>query len=167
MNNLNPPSNPAEPRKAKRVRTFGVVPNYLVEAVWEECIPHLLLGEEHWNTFYSLEDVYMNLTTGLQQLWCFVENGKTIGVIITQLDCFPQVVSLRFQYMGGKGFEPKNMMQCVSIMEVWAMQHGASYVDFLGRDAWRKLMPEYGYVCVGSVFRKELIDKNNLSKRMN
>jgi hypothetical protein len=155
-----------EKNRVKRVRSFGLIPNYLVEAVWDKIIPHLLVGEDHWKLFYSLEDIHNNLLEGRQQLWCYVENGKTIGVVITQLDRFPEVVSLRFQYMGGKGFEPKAMMKCIKKMEVWAMQHGATCVDFLGRRAWERLVPEYGYVCVGSVFRKELIDKNNVSREL-
>lgn len=145
---------------AKLVHSFSLMPTYLIEAKWDEIEPHLLYGKSHWVAFYSIEQFKENLILGRQQLWCYMTGKKIIGVVVTQLDLFPAVLSLRFQYMGGKGFKPKVMMKCITKIELWAMQHGATVVDFLGRDAWRKLVPEFGYVCIGSVFRKELVQKD-------
>lgn len=58
-------------------------------------------------------------------------------------------------YLGGNGLYPGLMKQLYKI-ENWATQHGATMVDFLGRDEWTRLVGKFGYESPGRVFRKEL-----------
>lgn len=152
--------------KAKLVRSFSLTPIDMIDVLWSRVVPHLLKGEKHWRMFYSLEQIKENLFAGHQQLWCAIEGPNVIGVVITQLDRYPEVCMLRFQYLGGKGFDPSYMLPWVRKMEIWAMHNGASGVDFVGRDAYMKLLVKNGYQCVGRVYRKQLINDNNISRRM-
>lgn len=152
--------------KAKLVSDFTIIPNHLVSAIWPKCLPHIIKGEKHWKMFYTLESMLDNLITGRQQLWCAIEGPKVIGVVITQLDKFPETLALRYQYLGGEGFDPDHMLPWVRKMEIWAIQQGATLVDFMGRDAHKRLLAALGYQEVGRVYRKQLVNENNISKEL-
>lgn len=152
-------------RKIKVVEEMSFTPNYLVDLVWEKVIPHLLNGEQHWRHFYTLEQIHDNLIRGQQQLWCVTKGKRLIGALITQLDQFPEIVSLRYVYLGGKEFDPQ-MLKWLDMIEKWALQRNAVLVDFMGRKGWGKLLRKYGYTEAGVVYRKHLTHKDNTTMRL-
>lgn len=145
-------------QQAKLIQKMKKIPNYVIEVVWRDVVPHFERGKEHWEDFYDLEDIFNLLVEGKQQLWCFYKGREVIGVVLTQLDVFPKCVSLRFMYLGGEGFEEQQLVW-LEMIEDWGMQNEAVLVDFLGRKGWGRFLKKYGYVETGMVYRKRLEKK--------
>lgn len=134
---------------------LAVVPALHIDDVWVQALPYFLDGAKYWKPFYSLDQILKNLIAGRQQLWIVVEGNQILGVVLTQLDEFPETKVFRILYLGGKGLYP-GMMQFLIQMETWAKDKGAQYVDILGRDEWYRLIERFGYSSPGRVYRKEL-----------
>lgn len=134
---------------------LALVPSLHVEDVWIRILPHLLNGKEHWEQFYSAQQLRKNLITGQQQLWIMVDEGEILGIVLTQIDTYPETKSLRILFLGGKGFK-RAMVKNIRSMENWAKEKGATMVDILGRDEWWPLVKDLGYTSPGRVYRKEL-----------
>ena len=133
-----------------------LVPAHHVETLWTQVMPHLLKGEKHWKQFYSIEQIGRNLALGQQRLWVMLEgNKKILGIVLTQMDQYPETRAARILYLGGTGFK-RNMMKAMVKVENWAKKNGATTIDILGRDEWFALIKEYGYSSPGRVYRKEL-----------
>lgn len=133
------------------------VPTLHVEDIWFKVLPHLLRGKEHWEHLYDVEDIHRDLILGRQQLWVMVEKTekRVLYAMLTQLDDFPKCRVLRILYLGGEDLHPR-MIKEMARLERWALEHGATMVDFLGRKGWQKLVSNLGYEPVGIVMRKEL-----------
>jgi hypothetical protein len=135
---------------------FFLVPAHYVDTVWSQIVPHLMKGEKEWKQFYSLDQLYLNLISGSQNLWVMIEGkSKILGIVLTQLDSYPEKKAVRILFLGGTGFKRYMMKKMVKI-ENWAKKNGAALVDILGRDEWFTLIKGYGYSDVGRVYRKEL-----------
>ena len=133
------------------------VPTEHIESVWVRILSHLLNGKEHWEQFYSCEDIKDNLTNGTQQLWIMVEGEHSvIGCVLAQIDTFPTQVVLRIFFLGGKGFK-RGMFTEIKRIESWAKQRNVTLIDFLGRDEWFPLLKGIGYYTPGRLYRKELV----------
>lgn len=133
------------------------VPTLHVEDLWFKVLPHLLKGKKYWEHLYDAEDIRRDLVLGRQQLWIMVEKTekKVLCVILTQLDNFPKCRVLRILYLGGEDLYPGMMKEMVRL-ERWALEHGATMIDFLGRTEWQRLVSKLNYEPVGFVMRKEL-----------
>jgi len=134
-----------------------LVPVQHVETLWTQVIPHLLKGEKHWKEFYSIEQIGRNLSLGLQRLWVMLEdNKKILGIVLTQVDQYPETKAVRILYLGGTGFKRSMFEGGLTKLEAWAKKNGATVIDILGRDEWFPLIKEYGYASPGRVYRKEI-----------
>lgn len=148
---------------------LAIVPVIHLEDVWFHVLPHILNGKEHWQDFFTIQQIRKNLLLGSQQLWIMIEknenenssgNGKVLGIVLTQIDEFPEKKVLRIMYLGGKGFK-RGMLKEMLKIETWARKRGASFVDILGRDEWKGLVAKMGYESPGRVYRKELKELAN------
>lgn len=134
---------------------LALVPNLHIGDVWMKVLPHFLNGKECWEQFYSIQQIKKNLLNGLQQLWIMIEDKKVLGVVLTQLDDFPEKRILRITYLGGKGFKP-SMMDTLSSIEEWGKSKGCVLEDIFGRDKWEPLLKKRGFKSAGKIYRKEL-----------
>lgn len=136
---------------------IAIVPALHIQDLWFKLLPHLMKGEKYWNQFFDIEDIRHELILGRQQLWIMVEKDqkKILCVVLTQLDQFPKCRVLRILYLGGEDLYP-GMMKEMARLEQWALDHGATMIDFLGRKEWEKLVGKLGYKATGVVLRKEL-----------
>jgi len=135
---------------------LAIVPALHVMDVWLRVLPHLMKGREHWEPFYSCNQLRRNLVIGAQQLWIGIENEKDIvGCVITQIDDFPEKKILRIAYLGGYGLKRSHMKELKKI-ENWAKDKGCSGIDIMGRKEWGRLLAKFDYTIPGVVFRKEL-----------
>jgi len=134
-----------------------IVPLEHVQSLWTQVIPHLLKGEKHWKEFYSIDQIGRNLFWGHQRLWVMLEgNKKVLGVVLTQLDVYPETRAVRILYLGGTGFKRSFLENGMRKIETWAKKNGATVIDILGRDEWFPLIKEFGYASPGRVYRKEI-----------
>lgn len=134
---------------------LAVVPSLNIPDVWMKALPHLLKGRTHWDKFYTLNQLRNNLNQGQQQLWILIEESDVLGVVLTQIDSFPERRILRINYLGGTGFKRK-MISCMEAIEEWGREKDCDSVDILGRDEWFPLVKNRGYESPGRVYRKEL-----------
>ena len=134
---------------------LALVPNLHIGDVWMKVLPHLLNGKQCWEKFYSVHQIKRNFIEGKQQLWVMIEEKDVLGIVITQIDDFPEKRVLRITYLGGKGFKP-SMMKTLADIEDWGRSKGCVLVDIFGRDKWEPLIKTLGYVSPGKIYRKEL-----------
>lgn len=133
----------------------AIVPPLHIDDVWVKVLPHLLNGRDRWEHFYTAAQIRQSLILGMLQLWVMVDGNQVLGIVVTQLDDFPNGKSLRFLYLGGVGFK-RSMMKEIHKIELWAKGKGAKLVDFMGREEWEPLLDKLGYHTQGVVYRKEL-----------
>lgn len=125
--------------------------------VWIKVLPHIMNGKEHWDKFYTLNQIRRNLLAGQQQLWIMIKDEKdVIMACITQLDEYPEKKVLRISYCGGSGLT-RAMIKELKKIENWGKEKGAVMVDVLGRKEWGKLLLKLDYTVPGVVYRKELV----------
>lgn len=134
---------------------LAVVPTLHVQDTWIKALPHLLHGKDRWEHFYTAEQIREGCINGRMQLWLMVDGSSVIGIVLTQIDDFPNGRSLRFLYLGGNGFK-RSMIKEMLKIEAWAKKRGCKVVDFMGREEWAKLLKMLGYSSPGIVYRKEL-----------
>jgi hypothetical protein len=136
---------------------LAIVPPLHVNDIWFKVLPHLMKGKEYWEDFYTIEQIKDALVLGRQQLWVMVDRpGKILlFACLTQIDEFPNKRVLRILYLGGSDLH-RGMIKEMAKIEKWALEKGATMVDFLGRPEWAGLMKARKYEVPGYVFRKEL-----------
>lgn len=134
---------------------LAVVPPLHLGDVWIKALPHLLNGKDRWEHFYTAEQIRQGCLAGRIQLWLMIDEISVIGVVLTQIDDFPNGRSLRFLYLGGNGFK-RNMIKEMKKIEMWAKERGCKVIDFMGREEWEPLLKMMGYKSPGIVYRKEL-----------
>lgn len=136
---------------------IAIVPNLHVMDVWLKVLPHIMNGREHWEEFYTLNQLRRNLVLGQQQLWIFLKDEQFVtGCCVTQIDEFPEKKILRIAFMSGSGFRRGDIKELKKI-ENWGKEKGCVMMDILGRKEWGKLLAKLDYTSPGVVFRKELI----------
>jgi hypothetical protein len=135
---------------------LALVPNLHLPDVWLKALPHVLNGKEYWEQFYTIHQLKKNLFLGAQQLWLMIEESDVLGIVITQIDDYPEVRVLRICYLGGKGLKRDMIPLGMGAIEAWARGKNCKLVDILGRDEWLPLVKKQGYNSPGRVYRKEL-----------
>lgn len=134
---------------------LAIVPTAYISTIWIRILPHLMKGKEHWEKFYTTDQIKNNLLTGQQQLWVMVEDGVPIGIVITQIDEYPTTKAARILFLGGTGWK-RRMIEHLKVIENWARERGATMMDILGREEWSLPLKGLNYTSPGRVFRKEL-----------
>lgn len=139
-----------------RVRTYGdkiegVRSDSILEN-WGSIEPHLQRVLTRIDSGHTVEDVLSKLQWQEMQLWC-VNDWQAIAV--TQISILPQHKVLAVVYVAGDGVD--DWLPALShTLENFAAGLGCKYVEFYGRDGWRKKAKPLGFENAFSVMRLEV-----------
>jgi hypothetical protein len=98
-------------------------------------LEHIARALEYQDT-HTLQSVLDAIDAGRAQAWC----GER-STIVTELLDFPLMRVCRIWLAGGDRSELVEQM--LPQVEEWARQNGCSRVEIVGRQGWKRVLPEY------------------------
>lgn len=129
------------------------VQSWEVDAWWTHVLAHI----ERWVEFdgtWTTSEIREELKAGRAQLWCF-HFGEIRGVWVTRIDSTKNVTwGTVWGCAGDFGEWKDTAIEMFSVIEDWFRQSGCEFVEWIGRDGWARLFPEYRKHA--TIFRKRL-----------
>lgn len=132
--------------KIEGVRSDSILTN------WGSIEPHLQRVLDKIDSGHTVEDVLTKLQWQDQQLWN-VNDWQAIAV--TQISILPQHKVLSVVYVSGDDVD-EWLPDLVSTLREFAQSTGCKYVEFYGRDGWRKKAKPLGFDNAFSVMRLDV-----------
>ena len=124
--------------------------------IWDDVVPLLEQGKEHFEEYYTIEDLRILLCSGKLVLWTAADEGGIILVMLVELIDFPVQSLVRVIYIGGK--DVKKVLPVIDMLHLWAKRHGAGSIEFHARVGWLHLLEPHGYVFKSVNIVRELDD---------
>jgi len=128
----------------------------LIDNFWPTCSQHFLQGKEHWIEFSSLEDIKKGIEEMHSQLWVATDEAGPHMTMLTEINDYPSMRTLRLLYIGGSHF--RRVKAFLEFVELWASRHGVTKVELLGREAWIKVLFDMGYDYKATLIEKDISD---------
>ncbi len=129
--------------------TVTPVRSHDVAAVWpqvEPCLTRVLAKIDSGNDLY---DVMTKLQMTHQQLW---KINDWDAIAITEITVFPLHKNLTVVYVSGEGMEDW-LAALTDALKTFAAYKECKYIEFYGRDGWRKPTKRLGFENAFSVMR--------------
>ncbi len=125
------------------VRSDSILPN------WGSIEPHLQRVLSKIDSGHSVDDVLTKLQWQEMQLWN-VDNWQALA--ITQISILPLHSVLAIVYVAGDEVNDW-LPELVETLHTYAAETGCKYVEFYGRDGWRKPAKPLGFGDTFTVMR--------------
>lgn len=123
--------------------------------VWPHVIPLLSQGKEHWESFATMESLYLDVSSGTRQLWTMNYEGEFVMALFTEIVSYPTTRVLNILWLGGSGLEVA-LYLFLDFIELWAIRQGVSSVQVFGRKGWVRKLKRRGYEQTKWVVSKDL-----------
>lgn len=116
---------------------------------WGSIEPHLQRVLNRIDSGHNSEDVLTDLQWSNQQLW---NVNDWDAIAITHIGVMPQHKLLTIVYVAGSGID-EWLPKLVELLSEYAEQNDCKYIEFYGRDGWRKSAKALGFDKAFSVMR--------------
>ena len=116
---------------------------------WDRCAPWLIPALEHGGNTHGIDDVKAMVERREARFWV----GRECAAV-TEVYEYPRAKVFHIWLCGGDLKELTT--ELLPIVENWAIEQGCQQGSIIGRNGWRKIMPEYGYEPVASLYWKDL-----------
>jgi len=140
--------------------TVALVNPQQIALVWGQVTPFLDKGEEYTRGYYKNEHFYNAIKSGQMQLWVAYKRSKVRTIMLTQLDFYPECIQFRYVFISGERGSFKEIVSNFKMVELWAIQNGATKGCVIGRDAWIKKLASFGYHKKSVLLVKDLVMTN-------
>lgn len=121
------------------------------EAEWARASAWLAPALHHGRDTHSLDDVKAMICDPAESARFWI--GREAAAV-TEIRSYPNAKVFHIWLCGGDLAELTEEM--LPIVEHWAIEQGCQMGTIIGRDGWRKIMPDYGYAPVATMFLKDL-----------
>lgn len=129
-----------------------------IELLWPRVEPFLQGALEHSQGEYSLEDIKLQLMTGLMRLWiAYDEEGIILASAVSEIRIFPQKRVCFVILMGGENME--RWLHTSAAVQHWAMENGADSVVGYVRKGLAKKLKDFGYREIYTVVQQDLVNR--------
>lgn len=129
-----------------------------IQLVWEDLRPLVLSALKYSNGCYTLEDTRRALLSGKAQLWIATEGTELRGMMITEIQQYPQKKVCFIRLSAGEDLNRWEHLW--DVIEDWAISIGCDLVHSWGRPGWKKKAKERGYSMDYVVYVKPLRDED-------
>lgn len=126
-----------------------------IDILWDRVRDNLSLALEHSRGEYTLEDIHLQLISGLMKLWIgYDEDGKLLASAVCELVNYPQK-TVCYVVLAGGGFFGiwTEASMCI---EDWAVANGADSIAAFTRRGVAKKMQAFAYNEIYTVIQKDL-----------
>lgn len=130
----------------------------VLDLIWPKIVPLLEKSRRWWEDYYTMDDILFQVRNGDMQLWVAVEKSEIFAMGLTSMVDYPRCRLLQCIFLSGRG--AKKILPCVREIEQWAAMLGATKSEIIGRPAWERLGPQYGYVKRSVVMVKQIAATN-------
>lgn len=121
----------------------------------EDILQWIDRAKEHSAGERTVEDILDSLTTGRAQCWCILSDGKIINMTITEIIDYQNKRVLHIVFSAGDGWE--GYKEEHTHLEDFAKSLGCVSITVWGRKGWEKVLPNFGYTHIYSVFERKLV----------
>ena len=122
-----------------------LIPPGFVAGMYHDIIPFLSRLAPTTNGRYDDVDLYNNLVLNKESLWTVVnDDGKIMGILLTDLQIFPQKKVFCINYAAGDGLDDC-IDEVLSAMEQTAIRHECDAMQVTGRRGWVKKLQSYDW----------------------
>lgn len=141
----------------------SAVPKNLIELTWPDVSGYLKEAVDFSHGRERLPNVYGQLVTGKAQLWIVIDmepsegSSVIIAAIVTSIQSYALKRVLRIEYCGGSRMD-EWLDGVLATLESFAVRHDTSAIEFLGREAWKKLLSKRGWTAPLVFYEKTLSD---------
>ena len=126
-----------------------------IDILWDKVKDNLALALERSRGEYTLEDINLQLISGLMKLWIgYDETGKLLASAVCELVNYPQKRVCYVVLAGGGFFDI--WTEASMCIEEWAMANGADAIAAFTRRGVAKKMQAFDYNEVYTVIQKDL-----------
>lgn len=135
-----------EPRvnliKTGEMTEIHYVPYDLVPKVWNFIKDDVKRITDKVGDRYN-EDIALEMMLGGDTVtWIVMDGDRKLGIVMTQMVTYPTgVKAARFE--AAAGMLPEDWLKHKDIIEKWAIDNGADYIELVGRIGWTKYMDDY------------------------
>jgi hypothetical protein len=129
------------------------VPSYDIDNWWPHVAHHIRRWTEYDGT-WTPEEIREELKARRAQLWCFHKDDIK-GIWVTRLEATDHVSwGVVWGCAGDFGEYKDDAIAFFGIIEDWFKQMGCEFVEWVGRDGWARIFPDYRKHAV--ILRKRL-----------
>jgi len=125
-----------------------------LDHVWERAEMLLSGVEDYTPGKFTLPDIYEMVQRGLLQLWLCHDAVGFFFAFVTHFVDYPRKRTIRFCMAGGS--RAKECLPLLPLVENWALSHGCTGGEVVGRKGWAKLLEMYGYTPIAPILFKYL-----------
>lgn len=108
--------------------------------------PHVAHHIQRWLEFdetWTLEGVREELQAGRAQLWCMHQN-TIVGIWVTRIECTDSIsMGVVWGCAGDFRAHKGDAITFFGVIEDWFREKGCKFVNWVGRDGWAKIFPDY------------------------
>lgn len=123
-----------------------------IDELWPEFGHHLERYEREGWAFAG--EIRRDLRTAAKQLWGYQQEGRVVGIAVTQILNTPRGDACEWYAVISDGGTAEQFEAVKHEIEKWARSMGCSYMRLQGRRGWLKRMKDYRQT--GIVMEKEL-----------
>lgn len=129
-----------------------------VELLWPRVEHFLQSALDQGQGEYTLEDIKLQLMTGLMHLWvAYDEEGIILASAVSEIRNYPQKRVCFVVLMGGEDME--RWLHTSAAVQHWAMENGADAVRGYVRKGLAKKLKDFGYRDIYTVVQQDLVNR--------
>ena len=115
---------------------------FMIEGLWEKCLPFLENPEIGEIEFSSLEELKRNCLDSTAQLWILMEGDKLTGCFLTNVGVVSDEVKIvNIFNLSGAGIKFW-IKELDDKMVAFCQEYGCQYYSYIGRQGFAKLVPQ-------------------------
>ena len=125
--------------------SVSLVPSEYAKDVWPAVKEYVAKAVKLTSGKYEPEDVLDLVVRYKYPLWIAFDGTDIKGAVITRFIEYPRKKYLFLEFCGGQdGFSWKEPM--LSVLRSWAKDNDCDGIEGAGRDGWKKVFEDDGYV---------------------
>lgn len=103
------------------------------------------------------ENIIAECAAGKRQLWLCLDGAEVVLTPITEIETINATGKKQLLLAEVGGSRLPECMPLLSEIEAWAKKvHGAETARLVGREGWKRILPEFGYAPTARIFEKRL-----------
>jgi hypothetical protein len=129
------------------------VNSWEIDNWWPHVAHHVARWVDHDGT-WSADEIRFELKAGRAQLWCF-HRGSILGIWVTRIEATDRCLwGVVWGCAGDFSEHKEDAVAFFGIIEDWFREKGCEFVEWVGRDGWARIFPDYKRHAV--ILRKRL-----------
>jgi len=103
------------------------------------------------------QNIISECAKGKRQLWLCLDGEKVVLTPITEIETITATGKKQLLLAEVGGSRLTECMPLLAEIEAWAKKvHGVETARLVGREGWKRILPEFGYAPTARIFEKRL-----------